>query len=73
LGSCDGKPHNHAACAAISALDNRNDYGEARYQALGFVGDRLYCVVYVDRNEGRRIISLRKAKNREYKEYETSY
>ena len=58
---------------ALEKLDDRNDYGEDRYQALGFIGDRLYCVVYVDREEGRRIISLRKANLREYKEYESSY
>lgn len=58
---------------ALERLDDRNDYGEDRYQALGFIENRLYCVVYVDREEGRRIISLRKANNREYKEYENSY
>jgi len=58
---------------ALERLDDRNDYGEDRYQALGFIANRLYCVVYVEREEGRRIISLRKANNREYKEYENSY
>lgn len=58
---------------ALEKLDDRNDYGEDRYKALGFIGNRLYCVVYVDREEGRRIISLRKANNREYNEYESSY
>jgi uncharacterized DUF497 family protein len=58
---------------ALETLDDRNDYAEDRYQALGFIGNRLYCVVYVDRDDGRRIISLRKANNREYKEYENSY
>ena len=58
---------------ALERLDDRNDYGEDRYQALGFIGDRLYLAVYVDREEGRRIISLRKANSREYKEYESSY
>lgn len=58
---------------ALEKLDDRNDYGEDRYKALGFIGNRLYCVVYVDREEGRRIISLRKANNREHSEYENSY
>ncbi|HEY0586349.1 MAG TPA: BrnT family toxin [Pseudoduganella sp.] len=58
---------------ALERLDARDDYGEDRYQALGFIGDRLYCAVYVDREDGRRMISLRKANNREYKEYERSY
>ena len=47
----------------------REDYGEQRYRAFGFIGNRLYCVVYVDRNEVRRIISLRKANAREVNEY----
>jgi len=45
--------------------DNRRDYGESRMIALGVIGDRLYCVVYVDREDVRRIISLRKANNKE--------
>lgn len=58
---------------AMERRDDRNDYGEERYQALGFIDDRLYCVVYVDRGEVRRIISLRRANSREYQEYENSY
>ena len=45
--------------------DNRRDYGESRMIALGAIGERLYCVVYVDREDVRRIISLRKANNKE--------
>ena len=37
--------------------------------ALGAIGERLYCVVYVDREDARRIISLRKANNKEKKLY----
>jgi uncharacterized DUF497 family protein len=33
------------------------------------VGVRLYCVVFVDRGDVRRIISLRKANRREEKRY----
>lgn len=53
---------------ALERLDARDDYGEDRYQALGFIGERLYCAVYVDREDRRRMISLRKANNRQYKE-----
>jgi uncharacterized DUF497 family protein len=45
--------------------DTRRDYGEARMIALGLIGTRLYCVVYVDRENVRRVISLRKANNKE--------
>lgn len=54
---------------ALEKLDDREDYGEDRYTALGFIENRLYCVVYVDRDEKRRIISLRKANSREVKDY----
>lgn len=34
-----------------------------------FIGMRLYCVVFTDRDNERRIISLRKANSREVKHY----
>ena len=55
--------------SALERLDDREDYGEVRYRAFGFIGNRLHCVVYVDRDDGRRIISLRKANGREVKDY----
>lgn len=50
---------------ALIWQDTRRDYGENRMIALGAIGERLYCVVYVDREDVRRIISLRKANNKE--------
>lgn len=50
---------------ALIWQDTRRDYGETRMIALSVIGERLYCVVYVDREEVRRIISLRKANNKE--------
>lgn len=49
--------------------DTRSDYGEARMIALCAIGERLYCIVYVDREDARRIISLRKANYREVMDY----
>lgn len=49
--------------------DTRRDYGEVRMIALCVIGERLYCVVYVDREDARRIISLRKANIREVTDY----
>ncbi|HEU0229417.1 MAG TPA: BrnT family toxin [Burkholderiaceae bacterium] len=49
--------------------DGRRDYGEPRQVALGYIGQRLYSVVFVDRDEVRRIISLRKANSREVRRY----
>ena len=50
--------------------DARADYGEPRQIGYGPIGRRLYCVVFVDRGDTRRIISLRKANNREIDRYE---
>ena len=50
---------------ALVWQDTRRDYGEARMIALGVIGARLYCVIYVDREDARRIISLRKASYKE--------
>ncbi|MFN0006100.1 MAG: BrnT family toxin [Burkholderiaceae bacterium] len=55
---------------ALSWIDNRKDYGEIRGVALAPMKRRLYCVVYVDTKVSRRIISLRKANNREIDRYE---
>jgi hypothetical protein len=44
--------------------DTRLDYGEERMIALCAIGERLCCVIDVDREDARRIISLRKANYR---------
>lgn len=50
--------------------DARADYGEPRQIGYGPIGRRLYCVVYVERGDMLRIISLRKANRRETARYE---
>lgn len=55
--------------SAVVWPDGRREYGEARMAAIGYIGLRLYCVIFVDRAEGRRVISLRKANSREVKRY----
>ncbi len=54
---------------AVAWEDVRRPYGEARTVAIGYVGQRLYVVVYADRGDARRIISLRKANRREVNFY----
>ena len=53
--------------------DTRRNYGEARMVALGYIGLRIMSMVFVDRPPEqpteRRIISLRKANQREVKRY----
>ncbi|MBF0294704.1 MAG: BrnT family toxin [Magnetococcales bacterium] len=54
---------------AVASPDQRSDYGEERMIGYAPLEDRLYCVVFVDRGDVRRIISLRKANSREVKAY----
>lgn len=49
--------------------DDRKDYGEPRMCALTILVDRVYFVAFVDRADGRRVISLRKANDREVIRY----
>ncbi len=49
--------------------DDRKDYGELREIGFAPIGSRVYCVVFVQRGEHYRIISLRKANSREVKYY----
>lgn len=49
--------------------DARQAYGEPRCCAIGYVGLRLFFIAFVDRADGRRVISLRKANAREIDRY----
>ena len=53
-------------------MDERFDYGEIRYRALGFIDGRLYALVFVETSEGIRVISFRKANKREVNGYEAA-
>ena len=50
-------------------FDDTQYYEEVREISLALIGDRLYCVVFTDRDESRRVISLRKATKQEVKYY----
>jgi len=45
----------------VTVEDTREDYGEPRYAALGLLEDIVVSVVYTERNDQVRIISIRKA------------
>lgn len=49
--------------------DNRESYGEQRFNACGFLFDRLVILTFSVRNERLRMISLRKATQHEQKYY----
>lgn len=53
-------------------LDERYSYGEDRYQITGMIEDRLFVVVFTIRGQTIRIISARKANQREVTYYEKS-
>lgn len=52
--------------------DARWDYGEDRYQLLGAIDGRVFFVAYTIRGTVIRIISARKANQREVHDYENS-
>ncbi len=54
---------------ALIWKDNRQDYGETRYCAIGYIEVRLYHLVFTLRSERLRVISLRKANRREIDKY----
>lgn len=56
--------------SALIVEDARADYGETRMFALGLLGGRLHALAYTMRGEVCRIISLRRANDREVQKYE---
>ena len=56
--------------SALIAIDDREDYGELREVALGFIGVRLHTLVYTARGDDLvRVIMLRKATAKEVRKY----
>jgi uncharacterized protein len=54
---------------ALVSADHREDYGELRETAIGFIGDVLHVLVFTERGDAVRVISLRKATKRERMHY----
>jgi uncharacterized protein len=53
----------------IEELDERGDYGEDRFNAIGLVKGRLLVVTYTLRETRVRIISARMAEPKERRQY----
>jgi uncharacterized protein len=53
----------------LTIEDDRIDYGETRYFTVGFLNERLVVLVWTPRGDHQRIISMRKANDREQKAY----
>ncbi len=50
--------------------DQRWDYGEERFRALGLLDEKVFVVIYTKRPAAMRIISARRANRREVRRYE---
>ena len=55
--------------SALVRQDMRKTYSEPRFQALGYLNERLYVMVFCFRGDTVRVISLRKANLREVNDY----
>lgn len=57
----------------ITVQDIRRDYGEMRFQTIGFLVDRMVMVVWTPRDEARHVISMRKCNEREKAIYQKRF
>ena len=55
---------------ALIEIDDRRDYGEARMTAIGKLNGVLHVLIFTMRGEALRVISFRKANEREVRRYE---
>ena len=55
--------------ATLTFADERFDYPEERYITAGLLAGRMVIVVWTPTEDGRRIISKRKANDREQARY----
>ena len=53
----------------LNDLDDRFDYGEDRWVTIGMLYDIVVVVVWTEIQDGRHIISMRKAEDYEQGEY----
>lgn len=55
---------------AVTLPDRRKDYGEERFNSMGYLDDVLCNVCWTMRNDRFPVISLRKCNERERKKYQ---
>ncbi len=53
----------------LTIIDDRKDYGEERLMSVGFIDTRMVFIAWTRRGEVIRIISMRKANDREQAKY----
>ena len=57
----------------LEYLDDRRDYGEVRVKVIGIVGDSISSVICSQRGGTVRVISARRARRDERREYREIY
>ncbi|WP_211909788.1 BrnT family toxin [Tardiphaga alba] len=58
---------------SINLEDRRRDYGERRFQTIGFLAGRMVMVVWTPRGEARHVMSMRKCNAREKAIYQKRF
>ncbi|PSJ57691.1 BrnT family toxin [Kumtagia ephedrae] len=61
--------HDFDILTALVVEDDRFDYGETRLVGIGLIHTRIMVVVYTERGDVVRVISLRKANRKEIRFY----
>lgn len=61
------------AGATLTVEDDRKDYGEDRFITIGFLDGRMVVLVWTPRNDTPRIISMRRANEREQALYASRF
>lgn len=54
----------------LTIMDDRADYGEARFQTYGRLDGNIVMLVWTQRGGARRVISMRKCNDREREKVE---
>jgi uncharacterized DUF497 family protein len=53
----------------LTIVDHRKNYGEERLMSVGFIDGRMVFIAWTRRDEAVRVISMRKANEREQAKY----
>jgi uncharacterized protein len=53
----------------LTIEDDRRDYGEVRFMTIGMLDQRMVVMIWTHREPAIRVISMRKANDREYTIY----
>lgn len=57
------------AGVTVTIADERRDYRESRFITIGHLDQRIVVLIWTPRGENRRIISMRKANDREIEKF----